>query len=125
MKEQLLHRILTKVIASIWLISGLVCKVLNLVPRHQEIVAEILSQEHARILTLLIGISEIIMAIWILSRYQTKINAVTQIVIVATMNILEFLLVPNLLLWESMNSLFAFMFVTIVWYTEFKLNKKH
>ena len=90
MKNQYIHRILTILIASIWLINGLICKVLNLVPRHQLIVAEILGQEHSRLFTLLIGLSEIIMAIWIMSRYQRKVNAIFQILIVATMNLLEF-----------------------------------
>jgi len=38
-------------IAIIWLLNGLFCKVLNLVPRHQEIVARILGSTHSRALT--------------------------------------------------------------------------
>ncbi|WP_420459075.1 hypothetical protein [Neolewinella sp.] len=38
-------------LALIWLTNGLYCKVLNLVPRHQEIVAAILGPAHARELT--------------------------------------------------------------------------
>ena len=98
--------------------------VLILAPRHQQIVAEILGEEHSRLLTLLIGISEIIMAMWVISRYRSKVNAIFQIVIVAAMNLLEFLLVPDLLMWGRMNSVFAFVFICIVWYNEFTLNKK-
>lgn len=56
-------KILNFFIAAVWLVNGLFCKVLNLVPRHQEIVATILGQEHARLLTIAIGISEVLMAL--------------------------------------------------------------
>ena len=85
------HTLLTPLIATIWLINGLVCKVLNLVPRHQEIVAAILGQEHAVLLTKAIGFSEIAMAIWILNGKWPRLNAISQMVIIAIMNILEFI----------------------------------
>ena len=118
------HQILTFFIATVWLINGLVCKVLNLVPRHQEIVARISGDNHSRLLTLLIGLSEIAMAVWILSGITTRLNAVTQIIIIATMNTLEFILVPDLLLWGKANAVFAFLFMLIIYYNEFHLNKK-
>lgn len=111
-------------IASVWLINGLVCKVLNLVPRHEEIVERILGSDQSRLLTILIGSSEIIMAVWILTKYKSKLNAIAQITIVATMNILEFTIVPDLLLWGRLNSIFALLFVALVFYNEFVLNKK-
>ena len=93
-----INRILNYFIAAVWLANGLFCKVLNLVPRHREIVGRILGDEYASIMTTIIGFLEIAMAMWILSRIKTKLNAITQIVIVATMNTLEFILVPDLLL---------------------------
>jgi len=118
------YRILTYLIASVWIINGLVCKVLNLVPRHGEIVERILGSDYSRVLTILIGFSEIVMAIWILSNYKSKLNAIAQITIVATMNILEFIFVPELLLWGKLNSFFALLFIMLVYYNEFILNKK-
>lgn len=115
---------MTYCIATVWIANGLFCKVLNLVPRHEQIVARILGDNHSRLLTILIGLSEIIMAVWILSGYKTKLNAVAQITVVATMNILEFILVPDLLLWGKLNSLFAFIFISVVYCNEFYLNKK-
>ena len=97
---------------------------LNLVPRHEQIVSRILGDEYAPLLTKLIGLSEIFMAIWILSRIKTRLNVWSQILIVATMNILEFMLVPDLLLWGKANSIFAFLFIILVFYNEFVLNKK-
>ena len=121
MKNKQLSIILTYVIAFVWMANGLFCKVLNLVPRHQEIVARILGGDDARPLTFLIGISEVIMAIWILSGYKSKWNAWTQIFIVALMNTLEFILVPDILLWGKFNAVFAFMFILVVYFNEFKL----
>lgn len=92
-------------------------------PRHQQIVAEILGNEHARILTILIGVSEVVMAIWVLSRFKSKLNTYLQISVVLVMNVLEFILVPELLLWGRMNILFALIFVGVVYWNEFVLLK--
>ncbi|MDX1959824.1 MAG: DoxX-like family protein [Leptospiraceae bacterium] len=120
----MLNKIINYLIALVWIGNGLFCKVLNLVPRHEQIVARILGNEYSRTLTILIGISEVIMAIWVLSRFQPKLNAVSQIIIVATMNILEFILVSDLLLWGKMNSFFAFLFILLVYINEFYINKE-
>lgn len=124
MSERIIHKLFTYCIAAIWIANGLFCKVLNLVPRHEHIVAKILSIEYPRAFTFAIGCSEIFMAIWILSKIKTKLNAITQIIIVAFMNTLEFILVPDLLLWGKYNSLFAFIFILVVYFNEFYLNKK-
>jgi hypothetical protein len=103
----------------VWLVNGLFCKVLNLVPRHQAIVATITGNAHARALTLAIGLSEIAMAIWIVSGIKSKTNAITQVVVIAAMNSLEFVLAPHLLLWGRFNALFAFLFILLILYNEF------
>ena len=59
MPPPLLHKLLTYLIAAVWFINGLFCKLLNFVPRHQQIVAQILGEEYAVILTKLIGVAEI------------------------------------------------------------------
>ena len=118
------YQILSFSIATVWLINGLFCKMLNFVPRHQEIIARILGSEHSRLLTILIGVSEITMAIWVLSGIRTRLNTITQIVVIATMNILEFFLVPDLLLWGKANVIFAFLFIILIYYNEFRLKRK-
>ena len=118
------HKLLNYFLATVWIANGLFCKVLNLVPRHQQIVARILGGDYARPLTFLIGLSEIAMAIWILSDMRTRLNAAIQILVVATMNVLEFALVPDLLLWGKANTIFAFMFILLIYYNEFYLNKR-
>lgn len=125
MTQRKYHKILTYCIATVWIANGLFCKVLNLVPRHEQIVARILGNTYSKPLTILIGLSEIIMAIWILTGYRTKLNAVAQITVIATMNTLEFILVPDLLLWGKLNSLFALLLILVVYFNEFYLNKKH
>jgi hypothetical protein len=118
------HQILNFLIAGVWLINGLFCKVLNLVPRHQEIVARVSGYEDARFLTLTIGILETAMAVWILSKISSRLNAVVQISLVVIMNMLEFIIVPELLLWGKFNAFFALLFTLLIFYNEFYLNWK-
>jgi len=110
-------------IALVWFANGLICKVLNLVPRHQEIVGQILGKTYAHPLTVAIGVSEICMAIWITTGFKSRLNAILQILIIATMNLLEFLLVPDFLLWGKFNSLFAILFILLIYFNEFIFNK--
>ena len=125
MNDKTQHKILTYFIATVWVVNGFFCKVLNLVPRHKEIVAHILNLDRAsaNFITLLIGFSEILMAVWILSGIKTRLNTVVQIIVIATMNALEFILVPDLLLWGKANSIFAFMFILLIYVNEFHFNK--
>ena len=118
-----IHKFLNLFIASVWFVNGLFCKVLNFVPRHQEIVGRILGDEYAFIFTKVIGFSEVLMAIWILSKIKTKFNSIIQILIIATMNIMEFVLVPDLLLWGRLNALFASLLILVIYYNNFILNK--
>jgi hypothetical protein len=112
------------VTAAVWLINGLFCKVLNLVPRHEAIVSRILHTNNARPLTLLIGMAEIGMAAWIISGIHRRLNVVTQILIIAVMNTLEFFLAPDLLLWGKANAIFALAFIVLIYANEMQSNKK-
>lgn len=116
--------ILTWLLAAVWLINGLFCKVLGLVPRHELIVARILGDAYAGSLTKAIGIAEVGMAVWILSGRRSRLNATLQMIIVATMNIIEFIVAPDLLLFGKFNALFAGLFILVVYYYEFILPKK-
>jgi len=118
------YRTINFLIAAVWLANGLFCKVLNLVPRHRQIVGAILGQHHAGFFTVTIGTAEIFMTAWILSGIKPRLNAVTQIIIIAIMNTVEFILVPGLLLWGRFNAFFAFLFILVIYYNEFILNKR-
>ena len=125
MNSRKTHNVITFVIAIVWAFNGLFCKVFNLVPRHQQIVGEILFDDYSRVLTILIGLSELLMAIWVISNFQSRLNAITQISLVGLMNVLEFILVPNLLFWGKLNSMFAILFILLIYFNEFYLNKKN
>ena len=119
-----IYKILTYLIACVWLINGLFCKVLNFVPRHEQIVRRILGGEHSELITKIIGVAEICMTIWILSRIKPRLNAIVQIIIIAAMNILEFLIAPDLLLWGRANAVVALMFIAVIYFNEFYLNSE-
>ena len=119
-----IHSLFSILIAAVWLINGLFCKVLNFVPRHQQIVAEILGTQHARLFTIVIGMAEIMMAVWIVSGIRSRFCAVIQIAIVAIMNSIEFIMVPHLLLFGKINAIVALFFMLVVYCNEFGLNKQ-
>ncbi|WP_298506329.1 DoxX-like family protein [uncultured Maribacter sp.] len=119
----MISKIITYIIALVWLVNGLYCKVLNQVPRHQEIVSHILGESYGPLFTILIGVSEVAMCIWVISRIQRRINAIVQMGIIAIMNIMEFFIVPDLLLWGKYNSIFAFLFIMLIYINEFHLRK--
>ena len=118
-----LHKILTILLSVIWFVNGLFCKILNLVPRHEQIVSSILGIDDARMLTIAIGVSEVLMAVWILTGLFSRLNAIAQILIIAVMNILEYMLVPELLLWGRFNIVFAFLMIVVIYINEFHLKK--
>jgi len=124
LKKEKIYKILILCIATVWIVNGLICKVLNFLPRHEQIISKILGSDYSRVLTILIGILEIVMAIWILSGIKSRLNAMAQIVVIAIMNTLEFILAPELLLWGKLNSIFAFLFILVIYYNEFYLNQK-
>jgi len=115
------YYLLNSAIALVWLLNGLYCKVLDMVPRHRQIVARILVTDHTRGLTLTIGILEVLMSMWIVSRIRPRLCALMQITVVAVMNTMEALLVPELLLFGYGNAFFALVFIFVVYYTTFHL----
>ncbi|MBK6274999.1 MAG: DoxX-like family protein [Saprospirales bacterium] len=116
------NKILTTLIALVWLVNGLFCKVLHLVPRHEMIVSRILGFVYAPFLTKLIGFSEILICIWIMSNIKSRWCAIFQITLVATMNIIEYNFAQDLLLFGKLNLVFASLFILVVYYNEFILN---
>lgn len=124
MNKSIIHKILNIFISLVWLINGLYAKVLGFVPRHQEIVARILGSEISFIAVKVIGVLEICMFAWVISRKFSRLAAIMQIVIVLTMNILEFILVPDLLLFGRMNIIIALVFVSVIYVNEFIIKPK-
>lgn len=123
MQHQTLHKVLSLSIAAVWFVNGFFCKLLNLVPRHELIVSRTLGPQYATPLTRIIGALEVLMSVWIVSGRMPRMNALTQIMVIATMNALEFFLVPDLLLWGKGNAVFAFLLILLIVYNEFYLNR--
>jgi hypothetical protein len=116
--------ILTVAICLAWFVNGLYCKVLNFVPRHQLIVSRIVGDDYAWLLTKAIGFSEMIMVVWIVSKIKSRVCAIFQMLIVGTMNLMEFILVPDLLLFGKMNIVFASLFILAIYINEFVLQSQ-
>lgn len=64
------------------------------------------------------------MSAWILSGFRPQLNAWVQIALIAAMNILEYGMAPDLLLWGRLNTVFAAMFIGFIYITEFILPRK-
>lgn len=125
LNKPIIKSILTIGIAVVWSINGLFCKLLNFVPRHQLIVSRIVGEEYASIITKVIGVSEMLMFVWIISKIKPRLCAITQILVIATMNILEFILVPDLLLFGKLNIVLAAVLIVAIFINEFLLPKSH
>lgn len=123
MTRRTTHGLLTLLIAGVWLGFGLYCKVLGQVPRHEAIVARILGADFAGPLTQGIGALEVLMGLWVLSGYRSRLCSTLQITAVAVMNLLEAVLAPDLLLWGRANALFAFGFIALIWVREWGLGR--
>jgi len=85
------------------------------------IVARILGEEYAFIFTKVIGVLEVLMAAWIISKINPRVCVLTQIIIIATMNIIEFILAPDLLLFGHINAIVAAGFILVIFINEFVL----
>jgi hypothetical protein len=121
---RLIYQLLRVSFAVVWFVNGFYCKILGLIPRHEFIIAKILGFEYAAQFTQAIGFAEVLMGFWILSGYKAKSNAITQIAVVLLMNVLEVILVPELLLWGSLNLLFAVLFVILIFINEFVIERR-
>jgi hypothetical protein len=123
MKVYAVHKFINYLIAGIWLINSLFCKLMDMVPRHELIVTRIIGTTSAGMINKLIGIAEILMALWIVSGMMKRQNAICQIAVIMGMNILEFILVPDLLLWGRLNLVFALLLSGLIYYNTFVLFK--
>lgn len=105
--------------ALVWFANGLGCKILDLVPRHRAIVGRILGETHALTLTRSIGLAEIVMGLWVFSQWKWRWSATAQITVVGTMNVIEFTLAPDLLLFGRWNAVVALAYASVVAYAGF------
>jgi DoxX-like family len=122
MKKHSLKSIINICIALVWFLNGFYCKLLNFVPRHQEIVGRILGEEHAFLFTELIGCLEILMSFWVISRFKPSLCSWIQVILIAIMNSIEFFKVPDILLFGRGNAILALLLITVILWNEYYLN---
>ena len=102
--------------AVVWLLFGVGFKVLDLVPRHRRIVASILGERVAGTATVLIGVAEAGLALWILSGVRPRLCVVAQTVAIVTMNTLELAFARDLLLAPVPMLCANVLFLGVGWY---------
>lgn len=123
MSRRTIHRTTTLLLAAVWIGFGLYAKVLDQVPRHEEIVARILGPAFAAPITHAIGGLEVGLGLWVASAYRGRLCAVVQMALVATMNALELWLAPDLLLWGALNGIAAAALVGVIYVNEWVLGE--
>lgn len=75
--------------AAVWIVFGLVFKVLHFVPRHERIVAAVLGDSVSGPVTLAVGVAETLLGVWILSKRWPRTCAAVQTMAILSMNALE------------------------------------
>lgn len=93
-----LHSAARFLIAAVWIFHGLFSKLLGGIPRHEIIVARILGEGFARPATLMIGLLEIGLGLWVLTGRKRVLCAATQTLAITSMNTLEIFLARDLLI---------------------------
>ncbi|HTE06516.1 MAG TPA: DoxX-like family protein [Planctomycetota bacterium] len=102
--------------ASVWLLSGVVFKLLDVVPRHRQIVAAVVGEAASRPLTLAIGAGEALMGVWILSGARPRTCAAVQTLAIAAMNAVELSVARDLLLAPAAMVCANLALLAAVWY---------
>ena len=102
--------------AVVWFVFGTIFKVLDLVPRHREIVAAILGHEIAPLITTFIGLGETALGLWMLSGFLPRSCALAQTIAIVSMNTLELIYAQSLLLAPVPMVLVNSVLLALVWY---------
>lgn len=112
------------VAAAVWLVFGIIFKVLNMVPRHREIVAAVLGSEIAPLITTVIGLAETALGLWMLSGLLPRSCAVTQTIAIISMNALELIYARSFLLAPIPMVCVNATFLALVWYAALRTRAK-
>jgi hypothetical protein len=103
-------------VALVWIVFGLGFKLLRALPRHERIVARILGERVAPLLTRGIGLGETLLGLWMLSGIHLPWCALFQTVIIITMNAIELRLARDLLLSPRAMLAANTLLLTLAWY---------
>lgn len=108
--------VLTVFIGSVWVFHGLYSKILMGIPRHRDIVERVLGEDIAGLASFSIGVLEVLLGVWVYSRWNRKACALVQTCGLVSMNVLEILLARDLLISAAGMAVLNFAFLTLVWH---------
>lgn len=103
-------------IGSVWVFHGLYSKILDGIPRHRLIVAEILGEEIAGPATIGIGVLEVMLGVWAFSGRKRPVCALVQTLSIAGMNTLEIFRAKDLLISAPGMVALNLVFLSLVWF---------
>jgi DoxX-like family/Uncharacterized conserved protein (COG2071) len=106
------------VVAGVWLIHGLYNKLLGGSPRHLAIVQSVPGFAGAAGSRVLVGVGilEVAIAVWVLSRRAPRLCAATQTIALLTMNVVELTYARPLLLWPAGLIPINLLLLAAAWY---------
>ena len=107
-------------VAAVWLVFGVVFKLLDVIPRHRLIVASIVGEAAAGPVTLAVGVAETLLGLWVLSGIRPRTCAAVQTLAIAAMNTLELRSARGLLLAPVGMVCANVAFLAVVWYCALK-----
>jgi len=104
-------------VAGVWLVHGLYNKLLGGAPRHLAIVQSVpgLSGAAGADVLMAVGVFEVAIALWILSRRAPRICAAVQTAALLSMNVVELTFARPLLLWPAGLLPINAMFLALAW----------
>jgi uncharacterized protein YqjF (DUF2071 family) len=107
----------TFVVASVWLIHGLVNKLLHFSPRHLQIVQSVpgLAGGRGELVLTAVGLCEVGIAVWVVSGWAATVCAAVQTVFLLSMNIVELSVARSLLLWPAGLVPINLAFLAVAW----------
>lgn len=110
------HRIAGLIAGAVWVFHGLYSKLLDGVPRHGQIIERILGGDIANTARINIGIAEILLGLWAWSGRYRIANATVQTLAIISMNILEIMFAPDLLISAPGMLVLNLAFLAMVWW---------
>jgi hypothetical protein len=103
-------------IALVWLVFGLLFKALDAVPRHRQIVVQVVGQERARAILWLVAVGEIGLGLWMLEGRLLPLCMAAQTLLIVAMNFLELRRARHLLLSPIGMVCANALFLSLGWY---------
>ena len=104
------------IVGSVWLVFGVYYKLLRQVPRHERIVARVLGDRVAPVMTRVIGAGEAAIALWMFSGVALPVCVALQTLLIASMNALELRYARDLLLAPVPMVVANVMLLSVAWY---------